>query len=155
MSNTRTETDSFDAIEVPASALWGPQTARSLHFFALGAQRMPLEVIHALAWIKWAAARVNADLKLLPAPKAQAIAAVALEVRARLQPSLSELHSALSSRAQAFKAIVKIGRIHQQDATPLTLEAALALGQITVDQFDLWADVQQMLAPSTHPGSVP
>ncbi len=59
MSPTRREFDSFGAIDVPADALWGAQTARSLHFFAIGEQRMPLALIHALAWVKWAAAGVN------------------------------------------------------------------------------------------------
>ena len=80
MSTTRTESDSFGPIEVPLEALWGAQTARSLHFFAIGAQRMPLEVVHALAWVKWAAARVNRDLHLLDATKAQAIADAAQRV---------------------------------------------------------------------------
>jgi fumarate hydratase class II len=39
MASTRTESDSFGEIEVPLAALWGAQTARSLHFFAIGAQR--------------------------------------------------------------------------------------------------------------------
>ena len=82
MSNTRTESDSFGPIEVPADALWGAQTARSLHFFAIGQQRMPLEVIHALAWLKWAAAGVNRDLNLLDAAKAQVIADAAQRVAA-------------------------------------------------------------------------
>ena len=80
MSATRTEHDSFGTIEVPADALWGGQTARSLHFFAIGAQRMPVEIIHALGWIKWAAARVNCDLELLPAARAQVIADAARRV---------------------------------------------------------------------------
>ena len=80
MSTTRTETDSFGPIEVPAQALWGAQTARSLQFFAIGTQRMPLEVIHALAWIKWAAAKANADLQLLESAKALAIADAAQRV---------------------------------------------------------------------------
>lgn len=82
MATTRTETDSFGAIEVPGSALWGAQTARSLRYFAIGEQRMPPEVIHALAWVKWAAAGVNQDLGRLDAAKAQAIAAAALRVAA-------------------------------------------------------------------------
>jgi fumarate hydratase class II len=59
VSDMRKESDSFGAIAVPIDALWGAQTALSLHFFAIGEQRMPLEVIHALAWVKWAAAGVN------------------------------------------------------------------------------------------------
>jgi fumarate hydratase class II len=80
MSMTRTESDSFGPIEVPADALWGAQTARSLRYFAIGEQRMPLPLIHALAWVKWAAACVNRDLQLLDATKAQAIADAALRV---------------------------------------------------------------------------
>ena len=44
----RTETDSFGPIDVPGTALWGAQTERSLRFFAIGEQRMPLEIVHAL-----------------------------------------------------------------------------------------------------------
>jgi fumarate hydratase class II len=80
MPGTRTESDSFGRIEVPADALWGAQTARSLRFFAIGEQRMPLPVIHALAWVKWAAARVNGDLHLLGSAKSRAIAAAARRV---------------------------------------------------------------------------
>ena len=74
MGDTRTESDSFGAVDVPADALWGAQTARSLESFAIGEQSMPLPVLHALAWIKWAAACVNRDLLLLDAQRAEAIA---------------------------------------------------------------------------------
>ena len=80
MGETRIESDSFGPIELPANALWGAQTARSLHFFAIGNQRMPIEVIHALAWVKWAAAGVNSQLGLLDANKAAAIADAAQHV---------------------------------------------------------------------------
>ncbi len=79
-TTTRTETDSFGPIDVPAQALWGAQTARSLQFFAIGSQRMPLAIIHALAWVKWAAANVNAELNLLDRTKALAIADAAQRV---------------------------------------------------------------------------
>ena len=208
MSDTRTESDSFGPIEVPADALWGAQTARSLRFFAIGEQRMPLPVIHALAWVKWAAACVNRDLKLIDDAKAQAIAdaaqrvatgefdrefplsvwqtgsgtqshmnvnevlarlataalpegqrisphddvnvgqssndvfptamhiAVAQQARQTLLPALAGLRAALAAKAGEFGAVVKIGRTHLQDATPVTLgqefggyEAQLALCQ--------------------------
>ena len=221
MSKTRTESDSFGTVDVPADALWGAQTARSLHFFSIGEQRMPLPVIHALAWVKWAAAVVNRDLQLLDAAKAQAIAdaaeqvaagefdaefplsawqtgsgtqsnmnvnevlanlasraldiggaksntagttrrvhpnddvnlgqssndvfptamhiAVALQAKQSLLPALKALRNALKAKALAFEAIVKIGRTHLQDATPVTLgqefggyEAQLALCQATL-----------------------
>jgi len=80
MKAMRTETDSFGPIDVPAEALWGAQTARSLHFFAIGEQRMPLEQIHAMAWIKWACALVNEDLHKLAPLRAQAIARAACAV---------------------------------------------------------------------------
>ncbi len=191
MNPTRTESDSFGPIDVPADALWGAQTARSLRFFAIGEQRMPLEVIHALAWLKWAAASVNLDLRRLDASKARAIAsaaervaagefdaefplsvwqtgsgtqshmnvnevvarlatralgsavhpnddvnlgqssndvfpsaihiALASSTRQRLLPALAGLRSALLAKAVAFEAVVKIGRTHLQDATPVTL----------------------------------
>jgi fumarate hydratase class II len=198
-AKTRTESDSFGPIEVPADALWGAQTARSLQFFAIGDQRMPLEVIHALAWVKWAAAEVNRDLGLLDEKKSHAITQAALEVasgvrdtefplsvwqtgsgtqsnmnvneviakvasrllttsgqaeklakvhpnddvnlgqssndvfpsamhiavaekaRSCLLPGLHLLREALAEKAHSFRAIVKIGRTHLQDATPLTL----------------------------------
>ncbi|WP_236175013.1 class II fumarate hydratase [Pseudomonas pseudonitroreducens] len=63
---SRTETDSLGPIEVPDDAYWGAQTQRSLENFAIGGQQMPLAVVHALALIKKAAARVNAQLGELP-----------------------------------------------------------------------------------------
>ncbi len=80
MDATRTESDSFGPIEVPAHALWGAQTARSLKFFAIGAQTMPVPIIHALAWIKWAGALVNGDLGLMDGARAHAIAGAAQAV---------------------------------------------------------------------------
>ena len=57
---TRTETDSIGPIQVPADAYWGAQTARSLENFPFPAQeRMPVAIVHALATVKQAAARVN------------------------------------------------------------------------------------------------
>jgi fumarate hydratase, class II len=192
VSNTRTETDSFGPIQVPAEALWGAQTARSLHFFAIGDARMPIAIIHALAWIKWAAALVNRDLGLLAAGRAQAIVdaahqvatgsydgefplsvfqtgsgtqsnmnvneviarlasraegagkihpnddvnlgqssndvfptamhiAIALAVKQSLLPALRDLIAMLQAKQIKFAQIIKIGRTHLQDATPITL----------------------------------
>ena len=197
MEKMRTETDSFGPIDVPATALWGAQTARSLHFFAIGAQRMPLPIVHALAWVKWAAARVNADLKLLDPVLAQAIADAAHRVAigefdaefplsvwqtgsgtqsnmnvnevvaslasqalggglgaersvhpndhvnlgqssndvfptamhlaavqqtvGALLPALAALTKSLVDKSDEYKDVIKIGRTHWQDATPITL----------------------------------
>ncbi|MGC4080350.1 MAG: class II fumarate hydratase [Rubrivivax sp.] len=78
----REERDSFGPIDVPADALWGAQTERSRRFFAIGTQRMPIGIVHALAQVKRAAALVNADLGRLDAAKADAIARAAAEVAA-------------------------------------------------------------------------
>ena len=193
----RTEHDTMGAIDVPAARLWGAQTQRSLLNFDISGERMPREMIRALAQIKRAAATVNLGLGLLDAPKARAIMAAADEVIAevhldefplvvwqtgsgtqtnmnlnevlanrasellggqrgdsrlvhpndhvnrsqssndvfptaihlaavqaithRLLPALAGLHATLTSKAHDFDDIVKIGRTHLQDATPLTL----------------------------------
>lgn len=78
----RDEHDSFGRIGVPADALWGAQTERSRRFFAIGTQRMPMAVIRAMAEIKQAAAEVHAELGLLPADKAAAIADAARRIAA-------------------------------------------------------------------------
>ncbi len=82
MSGTRSERDSFGAIEVPAERLWGAQTQRSLEHFRISGERMPRELIRALALVKKAAALVNSELNLLEQGKARAIAAAAEEVLA-------------------------------------------------------------------------
>ncbi len=197
MTQTRTETDSIGPIAVPASAYWGAQTQRSIENFPFPAtERMPLGIVHALALVKQAAARVNRRHGLA-SEKADAIEAAAAEVAAgklddqfplviwqtgsgtqsnmnvneviagraneiltgtrggkapvhpnddvnrgqssndsfptalhvatalaatrRLLPALQRLEGALFQKAQAWAGIVKIGRTHLQDATPLTL----------------------------------
>jgi fumarate hydratase, class II len=195
--STRTETDSFGPIEVPADRYWGAQTERSRRNFRIGDERMPAPLIVALAIVKRAAAETNRLLGSLDARRAKAIVAAALEIidgkcagefplavwqtgsgtqtnmnvnevianRAsemlggqrgakapvhpndhvnmsqssndcfptamhiaaaqeivrRLLPALEHLHSALQAKTKAFARIVKIGRTHTQDATPLTL----------------------------------
>jgi len=197
MTQTRTETDTFGPIEVPADRLWGAQTQRSLQNFRIGGERIPLPVIHALGVIKGAAARVNEANGLLDKTLADAIAnaaaevaagklddhfplvvwqtgsgtqsnmnanevianraiqalggelgskkpvhpndhvnmgqssndtfpsaisiAAAREVTGLLLPALAKLRDSLDSKAKAWANIVKIGRTHTQDATPLTL----------------------------------
>ena len=79
---SRTETDSIGPVEVPEQAYWGAQTQRSLVNFAIGDQRMPLAVVHALALIKKAAARVNDRNGDLPADIARLIEQAANEVLA-------------------------------------------------------------------------
>lgn len=194
---TRIEHDSFGEIAVPAERLWGAQTQRSLRHFDISGERQPMELIHALARIKSACARVNHAKGLLPARTAQAIMSAADEVlcgqhgeefplrvwqtgsgtqtnmnvnevlanRAsellggprgearlvhpndevnksqssndvfpsamnlaavsaitlQLLPALITLSATLARKAHAFDDIVKIGRTHLQDATPLTL----------------------------------
>ena len=62
---TRTETDSFGPIEVPADRYWGAQTQRSIANFRIGSERMPRPLIEALGIVKRAAAEVNHALDLL------------------------------------------------------------------------------------------
>jgi fumarate hydratase class II len=194
---TRTETDSFGPIEVPADAYWGAQTQRSIENFPFGErERMPIGIVHALAIVKQAAARVNRGYGLDPQiadaieqaaaavvagrhddqfplviwqtgsgtqsnmnvneviagianealagtrggkspvhpndhvnmsqssndsfPTALHIAA-ARAVNDRLFPALDAMLLTLETKAKAWDDIVKIGRTHLQDATPLTL----------------------------------
>ena len=193
----RLERDTFGEIAVADDALWGAQTQRSLHHFAISTERMPRELILALALVKRSAAVVNRGLGVLDAAKADAIVAAADEVLAgrhdaqfplsvwqtgsgtqtnmnmnevlanrasqllggvvgeerlvhpnddvnrgqssndvfptamsvaalraleeRLLPALATLRETLAAKSAAFADVVKIGRTHLQDATPLTL----------------------------------
>ncbi len=194
---TRTESDTFGPIDVPADRYWGAQTQRSIQNFPIGGERMPEPVIRGLGIVKRAAAEVNMSLGRLDPKVGEAIVEAAQEVidgkldahfplvvwqtgsgtqsnmnanevianRAieilggemgskepvhpnnhvnmsqssndcfpsamhiacaeevvhRLLPSLEKLRAALDGKATAWKDIVKIGRTHTQDATPLTL----------------------------------
>ena len=196
-SATRTETDTFGPLEVPADRYWGAQTERSRNNFRIGDELMPLPIIRALAIVKRAAAETNRELGSLDARRAKAIVeaaqeiidgklddqfplvvwqtgsgtqtnmnvnevianranerlggalgskspihpndhvnmsqssndcfptamhiAAAQEIVHRLIPALTHLHGALETKTKAFGRIVKIGRTHTQDATPLTL----------------------------------
>ena len=194
---TRSETDSFGPIEVPADRYWGAQTERSRRNFRIGHDRMPMPIIRALGMVKLASAETNRELGLLDQRRARAIVraarevidgkfddhfplvvwqtgsgtqtnmnlnevianranellggklgakqpvhpndhvnmsqssndsfptamhiAAAMRITVDLVPALGELHRALRVKEKAFAGIVKIGRTHTQDATPLTL----------------------------------
>jgi fumarate hydratase class II len=194
---TRTETDSFGPLEVPADKYWGAQTQRSLANFKIGWERQPIPIVRALGVIKRACAQVNIDQGDIDPQLGNAIAAAAEEVmdgrfddhfplvvwqtgsgtqtnmnanevisnraiemlggtmgskkpvhpndhvnmgqssndtyptamhvaiamlaNSLLIPALRHLHTALAVKAQDFKGIIKIGRTHTQDATPMTL----------------------------------
>ncbi|MDQ6684631.1 MAG: class II fumarate hydratase [Pseudomonadota bacterium] len=197
MTKERIEHDSFGSIAVPAERLWGAQTERALHHFAISTEKMPPELLHALALVKRSAAVVNGALGNLERAKAEAIVAAADEVLAgrheaefplavwqtgsgtqsnmnmnevlanrasqllggevgegrlvhpnddvnRSQssndvfptamsvaavealttgvlPALAVLRDTLAQKSAAYADVVKIGRTHLQDATPLTL----------------------------------
>ena len=198
MTDTRTETDSFGPIEVPADRYWGAQTARSIANFPFGPREaMPVEIVHALGYVKQAAARVNARIGGLDPSLAEAIGqaaaevagggmddqfplviwqtgsgtqtnmnaneviagranealagtrggktpvhpndhvnmgqssndsfptalhvAAAIAVHGRLLPALRIVRERLDAQAAEWDRIIKIGRTHLQDATPLTL----------------------------------
>src|SRR5262245_47158317 len=78
----RIEKDTFGPIEVPSERLWGAQTQRSLQNFRIGGDRMPRELISALALVKKATALVNRDLGALKPEIADAIVHAADEVLA-------------------------------------------------------------------------
>ncbi|CAA9501377.1 MAG: Fumarate hydratase class II, partial [uncultured Sphingomonadaceae bacterium] len=83
MSDTRTETDSFGGIEVPGDSYWGAQTQRSIENFPFGQrEQMPAEIVHALGFVKQAAARVNARSGALDAEIGEAVQQAAGEVAA-------------------------------------------------------------------------
>ena len=197
MTATRTETDSFGPLEVPADKYWGAQTQRSILNFAIGWEKQPVAIVRALAIIKRACAEVNVAQGDLDPALGAAIQAAAQEVidgkfddnfplavwqtgsgtqsnmnanevisnraiemlggvmgskqpvhpndhvnmgqssndtfptamhvaigmmaRDVLLPGLAKLHAALVDKTVEFKDIIKIGRTHTQDATPLTL----------------------------------
>ncbi len=195
--NERIETDTMGEVRVPADCYWGAQTQRSLENFRVGTHRMGRETIRALGILKKAAAQANAELKLLPSEKMQAISQACDEViegklddqfplvvwqtgsgtqtnmntnevisnraieimggtrgsktpvhpnddvnksqssndvfptamhiaaveqlERHLIPSLRKLHKELEKKEREFVSIIKIGRTHLMDATPLTL----------------------------------
>jgi fumarate hydratase class II len=83
MAEQRTETDSMGPVEVPADRYWGPQTQRSIHHFSIGwpdADRMPMEVVHAMGILKKAAALANAESGHLDPELGRLIVAAAEEV---------------------------------------------------------------------------
>jgi fumarate hydratase, class II len=80
LSGTRIESDSMGEIEVPADRYWGAQTARSLHHFDIGYDRMPRSMIRGMGILKEASAVVNADLGKMDRRIADLIAAAAREV---------------------------------------------------------------------------
>jgi fumarate hydratase, class II len=77
---TRTETDSLGTVEIPAQRLWGPQTERARHLFAIGAERFPPILIRAVGQQKWASAEANARLDVLPRHLTDAIQQAAQEI---------------------------------------------------------------------------
>jgi fumarate hydratase, class II len=222
MAATRPEKDSFGAIDVPAERLWGAQTERSRRFFRISSERMPLGVVYALARVKQAAARVNAELKLLEPKKSDAIQRAAQEVldgrhdeefplsvwqtgsgtqsnmnvnevlanrasellggergQKRLvhpnddvnmgqssndvfptamhvaaAPAVQEvlaatevLRKTLEAKSRTFQPLVKIGRTHLQDATPLTLGQEFS-GY--VDQLEQAQQALRAVLPGLH-----
>jgi fumarate hydratase class II len=197
MSEYRIETDSMGEVKVANQYYWGAQTQRSINNFKIADQKMPREVIKALAVIKRSAAKVHADLGVLDKnlshvivesadrilggefddnfplvvwqtgsgtqsnmnvneviagianekltskkggkspihpndhvnmgqssndsfPTAMHIATV-LAANEKLIPALKKIHKSLDTKAKQWKSIVKIGRTHLQDATPITL----------------------------------
>jgi fumarate hydratase class II len=79
-SNTRSERDSMGDIQVPSDRYWGAQTQRSLHYFSIGSDYIPPEVITAFAILKQAAAQTNRELGKLSPEKAELIVEAAQDI---------------------------------------------------------------------------
>jgi fumarate hydratase, class II len=79
-AGSRTVRDAFGEVTLPPGALWGANTERARQHFAIGARRMPLELVHALVLLKRAAATANARLGVLDGALADAIVAAADDV---------------------------------------------------------------------------
>ena len=232
-STTRTESDSFGPIEVPADAYWGAQTQRSIANFPIGGERMPVPLIRALGRIKQAAAQVNRKHSLDPAladaiEKAAAEVAdglhddqfplvvwqtgsgtqtnmnaneviagranelltgtrggkspvhpndhvnrsqssndtfptamhvsVALEARNRLLSALRALAAAFRAKETAWADIIKIGRTHLQDATPVTLGQEMSAYAQTLEDgaariVGLWPRLSRLAQGGTAVGT--
>ncbi|MED4206034.1 class II fumarate hydratase [Neobacillus mesonae] len=196
MDNFRIEKDTLGEVKVPADKFWGAQTQRSKENFKIGSEKIPLELIYGLTYIKKAAASVNFQLGKLSETKKKAIQKVCddilnkdydqhfplavwqtgsgtqanmnvnevianranqwlteqninervhpnddvnmsqssndtfptamhiagyIKIVENLLPAIEELRNTFREKEQAFAKIVKIGRTHLQDATPLTL----------------------------------
>lgn len=193
MDNFRIEKDTIGEIQVPADKYWGAQTQRSRENFRIGIEKIPLEVIYALTYIKKAAAIANHQLGKLSQEKKEAITKVCdeilqgqydehfplavwqtgsgtqsnmnvnevianranaatekrehihpnddvnmsqssndtfptamhiaayIKITEKLLPTINTLKETFEKKEKEFKEIVKIGRTHLQDATPLTL----------------------------------
>ena len=87
IENFRTETDSMGSVEVPNKALWGAQTQRALKNFPIGNEKMPIEIIYALATIKKVAAITNNELDVLEEEKKNLIVNAASEIEAGIYDS--------------------------------------------------------------------
>ncbi|MCK5747956.1 MAG: class II fumarate hydratase, partial [Oricola sp.] len=80
MTKTRTESDSFGKLDVPADKYYGAQSARSLINFPIGEEKMPAPLVRALGIVKLGAVRTNMALKSMPAKTGKAIEKAAIEV---------------------------------------------------------------------------
>ncbi len=86
-NKTRKETDSLGAIDVPAEALWGAQTQRAIINFSIGENLIPIEIIHALAKVKHASAKINHRLGVLEKEKSDLIIQISNEISKGLHDS--------------------------------------------------------------------
>lgn len=80
ITSVRIEHDTFGEIEVPHERLWGAQTQRSLHHFAISTEKMDPHLIKAMVLIKKAAAEINGEMKTIPFEKSLAIKSAADEI---------------------------------------------------------------------------
>jgi fumarate hydratase class II len=126
MSEFRVEKDSLGEMQVPAAALWGPQTQRAVENFPISGRPLPPAFVHTLGLIKSAAARVNRDLGLLEPKIADAIEKAANEVAegkwdAEFPIDVYQTGSGTSSNMNANEVIARLAskasglKIHPND----------------------------------------
>src|SRR5690606_9228628 len=80
-SSTRVEKDTMGPMDVPADALYGASTQRAVLNFPISGRRVPDRIIEAYALLKAACAKVNGELGLLDAPRAERIIEACHEIR--------------------------------------------------------------------------
>src|SRR5207247_302735 len=110
-------------MQVPADAYYGASTQRAVLNFPISGQPMPARFIHALGMVKRAAAQTNRELGQSSndvIPTAIQLAS-AIGIQDELIPALERLQRALEAKSQEFWPVIKTGRTHLQDATPIRL----------------------------------
>ena len=159
MTDYRIERDSLGEIQVPANALYGPQTQRAVENFPISGLRFSRSFIHALGLVKWACARANADLGLMPSDMSQVIQDVAREVAkghwdAQFPIDIYQTGSGTSTNMNANEVIArlaaqKLGRsVHPNDHVNMGQSSNDVIP--TTMHVAAWLEANDVLLPGLH-----